>query len=242
MDISKNRTIQKKPTPRAFIFDLDGTLCDTLPDLMSAMNAMLRTMSYPQRSRKELLGFINRGNRYFVYKSLPDGVAADMNDPLVDRAMAINAAAYEKCFTENTAEYEGITPMLKELKRRGMRLAILTNKRDHFAKKLATALFDGIFDAVRGNIDKMPAKPDPSTALGVAADLGVNPEDCVFVGDSDVDMKTATNSGMYPLGVLWGYRDRECLTAAGAAAFAERPRDIVDLFFNEAVSDMFQDK
>lgn len=220
--------IQQKP--RAFIFDLDGTLCDTLPDLVTAMNTMLREMSFPERTREELLSFINRGNRYFVYKSLPDGAASDPNDPIVDRAMAINAAAYEKCYTEKTREYPGITDMLLALKSRGIKLAILTNKRARFAEKLASELFSGIFDLVRGNIDGKPAKPDPSTALGVCEYLGVAPEECVFVGDSDIDMKTAVNSGMYPLGVLWGYRDRECLIDSGAKALVSSADEILSLF------------
>lgn len=217
--------------PRAFIFDLDGTLCDTLPDLATAMNEMLRAMSYPERSREELLSFINKGNRLFVYQSLPDGVASDPNDPLVDKAMAINAAAYERCYTEKTREYPGITDLLLGLKARGMRLAILTNKRARFAERLSNELFEGIFDVTRGNIDGLPAKPDPSTALSVADALGVSPEDCVFIGDSDVDMKTAVNSGMFPLGVLWGYRDRQCLIDSGAKALVSKASEISELFF-----------
>ncbi len=217
--------------PKAFIFDLDGTLCNTLPDLQTAMNEMLRTLSYPERTREELLSFINKGNRYFVFKSLPDGSAASPDDPLVDKAMAINAAAYERCYTDKTHEYTGITQMLLDLRSHGIKLAILTNKRDRFAQKLSCELFNGIFDITQGNIDGRPAKPDPSTALGVAERLGVAPDECVFVGDSDVDMKTAVNSGMFPLGVTWGYRDRQCLIDAGALALVDSADEIVSMFF-----------
>lgn len=217
--------------PKAFIFDLDGTLCDTLPDLQTAMNEMLRTLDYPERTRDELLSFINKGNRHFVFKSLPDGAASSPDDPLVDKAMAINAEAYARCYTEKTHEYPGITPMLLELKSRGMKIAILTNKRARFAEKLAGELFFGIFDLTQGNIDGQPAKPDPLTALGVAERLGVAPSECIFIGDSDVDMKTAVNSGMFPLGVTWGYRDRQCLIDAGAVALVNTADEIVTMFF-----------
>lgn len=214
---------------RAFIFDLDGTLCDTLPDLLRAMNAMLSRMGYPERSREELLGFINRGNRYFVWRSLPDGAAASPDDPLVDRAMAINAEEYHKCYVCETCAYEGMTDALRTLKARGMRLGVLTNKRDRFAKLIVEKLFPDVFDVVRGNIDKMPAKPDPAPALEVAEKLGAAPSKCIFVGDSDIDMLTATNSGMLPVGVLWGYRDRKCLTDAGANILLSRPGELCDI-------------
>lgn len=226
--MSNNMTFK----PEAFVFDLDGTLCDTLPDLQSAMNEMLRRLSYPERSREELLSFINKGNRHFVYKSLPDGAAFGSDDPVVDRAMAVNAEAYEKCYTEKTREYPGITDMLLKLKARGMKLAILTNKRDRFAQKLSSELFGGIFDITRGNIEGYPAKPDPTAAFDIADKLGVAPKACVFAGDSDVDMNTAKNAGMFALGVLWGYRDRECLSSSGADAFAEVSSDIYTMFFD----------
>ena len=227
MSISISNETSKEP--RAYIFDLDGTLCDTLPDLVSAMNSMLRRLNYPERSREELLSFINRGNRYFVWRSLPDGVAATPDDPAVDRAMAVNAEEYEKCYADKTREYAGMTETLKRLKSSGAKLGILTNKRDPFAKKIAAKLFPDIFDTVRGNIDGTPAKPDPAPALEVAAALGVSAKECAFIGDSDIDMKTAVNSGMLPVGVLWGYRSMSCLASAGARLIVSTPADLTTL-------------
>lgn len=212
---------------KAAIFDLDGTLSDTMDDLRTAMNGMLRELGFAERSREELLTFINRGARYFVGRSLPDGSVKDFNDPLVDRALVIYGEHYAKCCLDKTHPFDGVPEAVDELKRRGVKVAVLSNKQDEFVKKTVQKLYPDVFDAVHGQLD-LPEKPDPAPALAVAKELGVAPEECAFIGDSDIDIKTGINSGMLPIGVSWGYRDEECLRSAGAKIIVHSPAELAD--------------
>lgn len=210
---------------KAAIFDLDGTLADTLDDLGTAMNGMLRHFGWRERSREELRGFINRGARFFVASSMPEGSWNDMHDPIVDEAIAVYNKCYDKCFNDQTCPFDGIPEALSSLKAAGIGLGVLSNKQDFFVKPIAEKLFPNTFDIIRGH-GEFPEKPSPESALATAHELGAKPEECVFVGDSDIDMKTAVNAGMYPIGVAWGYRDAEVLRAAGAAYIASTPADL----------------
>lgn len=200
---------------KAIIFDLDGTLADTMYDLKTAMNTMLRGYGYPERTREELISFINKGARYFVWKSLPDGTADSPDCDSVTEALKIYNESYAKCYLDETREYEGVTKALLALKSKGVKTAVLSNKPDRFVKDIADKLFPDIFVCALGQ-GPFPTKPDPAAAFMIAEKLNVSPEECAFVGDSDVDMTTAINAGMLPVGVSWGYRSEECLTAAGA--------------------------
>ena len=200
---------------KAIIFDLDGTLADTMNDLGTAMNAMLRSYGYKERTREELISFINKGARYFVWKSLPDGLTDDPNSETVTAAMKIYSENYAKCYLDKTAEYEGITDTLTKLKKRGIKMGVLSNKPDRFVKEIVDKIFPDIFVCAYGQTD-LPVKPDPAAALMVAEKLGAAPAECAFVGDSDIDMTTAINAEMLPVGVSWGYRPEECLKEAGA--------------------------
>ena len=210
---------------RALIFDLDGTLADTLGDLQLAMNEMLRSFGWPERSRGELLRFINRGARSFVADSMPAGSWRTKEDEIVDRALTAYGEAYRSRPIVLTKPFPGICEALASLKEKKVRLAVLSNKQDDLVRMIVDTLFPGIFDAVSGQRD-LPVKPDPSAALQLADKLGVPPRECVFCGDSDIDMKTARNAGMLSLGVLWGYRDRDCLVSAGAEHLLSSPDDI----------------
>lgn len=213
---------------KAIIFDLDGTLCDTMGDLMTAMNGMLSRLGYPLRTREELLRFINKGSRLFVGQSLPEGTVSDYNDPLVDRALKMYSEEYEKCYNNLTSPYDGMPEALSALKG-SYKLGILSNKQDEFVKKIADKIFSGVFDSVNGQRKEYPEKPDPAFVTAIAAELGALPDETVFVGDSDIDMKTAVNAGMFPLGVAWGYRDIEVLMSAGAKVICTSPLDIPDI-------------
>lgn len=210
---------------KAAIFDLDGTLADTILDLGQAMNGMLRQFGWKERTREELIERINRGARLFVARSMPDEVYSDINDDIVTKALGVYSEKYSKCYNDKTAPFDGIPQLLSELKADGIRLGVLSNKQDEFVRMIAEKLFPGMFDFVLGQ-GKYPEKPCPDAALAVARELGAEPGECMFVGDSDIDMKTANNAGMYPMGVSWGYRPPEVLTAAGAADVASVPDDI----------------
>ncbi len=213
---------------KAIIFDLDGTLADTMNDLGTAMNAMLRSYGYSERTREELISFINKGARYFVWKSLPDGLTDDPESDTVTAAMKIYSENYAKCYLDKTAEYEGITEALTKLKARGVKMGVLSNKPDRFVKEIVEKLFPDMFVCAYGQTD-LPVKPDPAAALMVAEKLGVSHSECAFVGDSDIDMTTAINAEMLPVGVSWGYRPEECLESAGAKVIIRKAADFEKL-------------
>ena len=213
---------------KAIIFDLDGTLADTMKDLGTAMNAMLRSYGYKERTRKELTSFINKGARYFVWKSLPDGLTDEPESETVTAAMKIYSENYAKCYLDKTTEYDGITEALTKLKERGIKMGVLSNKPDRFVKEIANKLFPDIFVCAYGQTD-LPVKPDPAAAFMVAKELGAAPSECAFVGDSDIDMTTAINAKMLPVGVSWGYRPEECLKEAGAKVIIRKATEFEKL-------------
>lgn len=217
---------------KAVIFDLDGTLADTMDDLRTAMNAMLRELGFPERSKEDLYRFINKGARKFVGQSLPDGSVETYDDPLVDKALKIYGGYYEKCCLDQTRIFEGLDREMEILNANGLKLGVLSNKQDAFVKKTVAKLYkEGTFVSVAGQ-SSLPEKPDPAPVFAVCREMGVDPSECVFVGDSDIDMKTGINSGMIPVGVLWGYRSRECLEAAGGKVFVEKVSDLAKVLMS----------
>lgn len=216
---------------KAAIFDLDGTLLDTMDDLLTAMNRMLVELNFPTRTYEELLCFINRGARLFVGRSLPEGSVKDFNDPLVDRALEVYGRHYAECCLDKTHPFDGVPEAVNELKSRGVKVSVLSNKQDAFVKETIAKLYPGVFDTVHGQLD-LPEKPDPAPALQIAEELGVLPSECAFIGDSDIDIKTGVNSGMLPVGVTWGYRSEECLLDAGAKLIIHFPADLPDSLIN----------
>ncbi len=209
---------------KAIIFDLDGTLCDTMNDLRTAMNAMLVKLGYKTRSRSDLIKFINNGAREFVRRSLPKDV--QKVEFIVDSALGVYETEYAKCYCEKTKAFDGIKPLIADLKSQGYKIAVLSNKQNDFVKNIIEKVFGkGVFNVVMGQ-SNMPTKPDPTSALYVAKQLGAKADKCVFVGDSDVDMLTAKNAQMKSIGCAWGYRDKEVLVEAGATKIAENPEQI----------------
>lgn len=210
----------------AVIFDLDGTLADTMDDLKTAMNNMLIKLGYETRTKFELLNFINNGAREFVRRSLP--VAVQTEDFIIESALNIYSQEYAKCFCEKTRAYPGIYEMIEVLKGEKFKLGVLSNKQNEFVTVIIEKLFGrDTFDFVMGQSD-LPHKPDPAAALYLAKEMGVKPHKCIFVGDSDVDMKTAKNAGMRSVGVGWGYRNIDLLTEAGADYIAENAGQLVE--------------
>ena len=207
---------------KAVIFDLDGTLADTIGDLTAAMNKMLVSFGWPTRTREEMIQFINQGARAFVRQSMPQSVYKSEDDPIIDTAYNIYSKKYAEGYCVETAPFDGIADQLEALKAVGFKLGVLSNKQDVFVKNIIGKLFPNTFDVVCGH-SVLPHKPDAAPAVSVAEQLGVAPSECVFVGDSDIDMLTAKNAGMYPLGVLWGYRGIEVLVSAGAKSVVTTP-------------------
>lgn len=196
-----------------------------MDDLRTAMNGMLTRLGYKTRTRSELIKFINNGAREFVRRSLPKEV--QKVEFIVDSALEVYGSEYAKCYCQRTRAYEGIKALLMELKGRGYRLAVLSNKQDEFVKTIINTLFEkGLFNIAMGQ-GANPTKPDPTSALAIAKALGAKQNQCIMIGDSDVDIKTAQNAQMLSVGVSWGYREREVLEGAGADYIVEKPEEIV---------------
>ena len=200
---------------KGIIFDLDGTLADTMNDLVTAMNSMLSHFGYSERTRQELTSFINNGTREFVHRSLPKDVQEI--DFILQSAIDEYKKQYSMCYLNETKRYDGIEAMLMTLKQKGIKMSVLSNKPDKFVKDIIAKLYDKKdFVVIQGNEEKLPLKPSPNVALAIAKKMGVKPSQCLFVGDSDIDIKTAQNAGMRSVGVCWGYRGKTTLTDAGA--------------------------
>lgn len=212
---------------KAVIFDLDGTLANTMPDLKTSMNEMLAANGFPLRSETDLLGAINFGAKQFVRLSLPEEYRGD--EAFVTARHAEYTLCYDKHYAESTALYPGMAEAVAALKAAGMRMAVLSNKQDGHTKALIAKLFPrGEFDVVLGQT-ALPTKPDPTSAFYIAGSFDLRPSEIAFVGDSHIDMKTALNAGMYPIGVSWGYRPPDFLVENGAGAIIKTASELIGL-------------
>lgn len=208
----------KKNDIKLIIFDLDGTLADTIEGITEGINSAMSEAGYPTHTRESVLGFINYGTRRYIEEGLPPHVRSDTEE--VTRVMNLYIHHYAQTYTM-TSLYEGMTELMFRLKDDYL-LAINSNKQDEFVKVLAKQLFpDGLFIAAEGFCDGRPAKPDPGMAYAImdiaSEKLGqpITPDECVYVGDSDVDVLTARNAGMHGVSVSWGYRSYDFLKALG---------------------------
>ncbi len=213
-------------TPQAVLFDLDGTLADTIEDLGGAFNTVLASRGYPTFPVDSYKAMVGNGFLALTKRALPPEAAVDEN--LVE---AINAEAeelYSQHFLDLTQPFPGILELLEALSERKVLLAVLSNKPDRMVKTIVGSLFPSTrFFAADGNKPQMPYKPDPTAALSIVAQTGIPAPQWCFVGDSGVDMKTGRAAGMLPMGAAWGYRSREELMAGGAAALLESPLDLL---------------
>lgn len=212
---------------RAVIFDLDGTLLDTLKDLSDSGNAVLAARGFPTHSIDDYRTFIGTGMENLVRAIFPDG-----NKPETDDEIAEVLAQYRGFYSENwkntTVPYPGIPELLDTLNDQATPIGVLSNKAHDFTVKCVDEfLSDWKWDVVLGHRQGGTRKPDPAGALEIAESVGVAPEDCYFIGDSDVDIFTATNAGMHAIGVAWGFRGREELIAAGAEIVLKTPADLL---------------
>ena len=212
---------------KAVIFDLDGTLINSLADLADSVNLMLSSYDFPQHTLEEYRYFVGNGSRRLIERSLPPEKAAAAG--FVDQALAKYKGIYEGRILEKTRSYKGIIEMLNNLQEKKIPLAVCTNKHMEAADMIVKILFKpGIFREVVGDRKGYPRKPDPTTALEIAAKLGVRPEETAYLGDSSVDMQTAVNAGFLPVGVLWGFRGKDELLENGAKVLLERPAELLE--------------
>jgi len=212
---------------RAVLFDLDGTLLDTLADIADAANGVLRSRGFPEHPTEAFRAFIGEGVAVLFLRALPPDRASD---ELVARCVEEFRAAYAKNWNDQTRPYEGIPALLDALTRRGLALAMLSNKPDEFTQLYAdTYLARWPFPAVFGSREGVPRKPDPAGALEVVRALSIPAELFLYVGDSAVDMETARRAGMHPIGAAWGFRTAEELWSGGAEAVIERPAELLEI-------------
>ena len=211
----------------ALIFDLDGTLLDTLADIGDSVNLMLAEYGFPGHTTDDYRRFIGNGIQMLVTRALPiEGRSEEMVDACVRRAREL----YWENWNRKTRPYEGITDLLDHLKTKDLPLAVLSNKPHDFTVRYVDAYF-GAFDfkVIMGQNDRFPVKPDPASALDIARQIGLAPETFLFVGDSAVDMKTAAAAGMHAVGVAWGFRGPKELTENGCQTLVSHPKEIIAL-------------
>ena len=213
---------------KAVIFDLDGTLLDTLDDLNDCVNAMLKEFGYRTLSKQEVRAIVGYGAKRLIEKSLPETVS---EEELQERIDAYNLI-YNSSDSPKTKLFDGIAQVLMELKKRGYKLAVLSNKPQPSTDLVYDKyLKDFKFDLVCGQSEKIKCKPDPSGALYILKTLGVKAENAFFVGDGDTDVLTAISAKIKGVAARWGNRSREQLVQAGANLFAERPSDLLKIIY-----------
>jgi phosphoglycolate phosphatase len=212
---------------RAVVFDFDGTLLDTLRDLAESVNSVLSRSGFPQHSLEEYRRFVGDGVEELTRRVLPEG---HRDETTISKTMAGVREEYRGRWPDHTRPYDGIPELLDALTARGIRMAIVTNKPDDSTRAMAAKLLPRWnFDAIVGATADLPRKPDPKGALEAARRLGVPPGATLYVGDSDIDMKTANAAGMYAVGVLWGFRTADELIRNGANALIRKPLELLEL-------------
>jgi phosphoglycolate phosphatase len=212
----------------AVLFDLDGTLLDTLEDLADSMNASLAAMNLPTHPADAYRYFVGDGVVNLALRAMPEQMRRD--EAVVRKLVVEMRRQYRDRWNVKTKPYDGIGELLDALAVREMKSAVLSNKPDDFTQICVSKLLPNWrFAAVQGVNDEVPPKPDPKGALRIASALGVPPAEFVYLGDSNTDMKTAIAAGMHPVGALWGFRDADELIASGARTLIQRPAELLRL-------------
>ncbi|MCE5341296.1 MAG: HAD family hydrolase [Planctomycetaceae bacterium] len=211
-------------TYRAVVFDLDGTLVNSLEDLADAANFALTYFGQPNHSVETLKAMIGDGTRTFISRALP----ADKQD-LIEQTLVKMRGKYIEICTNKTLPYKGIKEVLDELKKRGIKMAVLTNKDQIMSERVVKHFFYGYFQIIMGTIDAVPLKPDPKAVLKMLKELDVKPSEALFVGDSNIDIKTAKAAGIIGIGVNWGFRSEEELRQAGANFIINHPKELLNV-------------
>ena len=212
-------------TYSTYIFDLDGTLLDTLGDLASSVNYALRMHNMPEHSLEDIRRFVGNGVRKLMERAVPQGA----QNPCFDEAFATFRQYYMQHSLDTTRPYEGIPETLEALKARGCHLAVVSNKMMAATQALCSHFFPDTIEVAIGEheAEGIRKKPAPDTVMAALKALGVGKEQAVYVGDSDVDIETARNSGMPCISVLWGFRDRDFLKQNGAETFISAPSELL---------------
>jgi phosphoglycolate phosphatase len=213
------------------VFDMDGTILNTLDDLADATNATLAHFGYPERSVDEVRQFVGNGTRKLIEQAVPP----ETSEADIGAAFKWFGPYYQTHADIKTKAYPGIEALLRDLRANGVQTAVVSNKPDAAVKKLALQYFDGLFDIAIGENEAagIRRKPAPDSVDAALDALGADRADAVYIGDSDVDLATAQNAGMDHILVTWGFRDKAFLKACGAEIFADTPRAVLALILDE---------
>jgi phosphoglycolate phosphatase len=211
---------------KAAMFDLDGTLLYTLKDIGDSMNRVLKKLGYPAFSLEDYKYLVGDGGRNLARKVLPTD---KRNDENTETLLNLYKDEMDMHWADSTHPYEGIPEMLQGLYKLGVKLTVLSNKSDDLTQKVMKRFLPEVrFDLIQGARSDFPLKPDPKAAIAIAAELGIAEGEFLYVGDTATDMLTANAAGMYPIGVLWGFRLYDELKSNGAKLIAGHPLEIVD--------------
>ncbi len=208
---------------QVIIFDMDGTLLNTLDDLYDAVNYVLLKFGYPLRTREEVRSFVGNGVQRLVDFAIPNG----QNNPHREEIFADFKQYYNIHGREKTQSYPGITELLQELKSRGYQLGVVSNKYDAAVKTLSEIYFPGVFATVVGEREGVRRKPAPDSVFAVLNELRADTSEVLYVGDSEVDIRTAENAGVACISVAWGFRDRDLLEREGAKQIIDDPSELL---------------
>lgn len=211
---------------KGIIFDLDGTLVDSLHDISDAMNIVLKSLNYPTHTYDTYQYFIGSGLRNLVSKALP---ATNNSDEQIEICFECMVNEYREMCTVKTKPYEGILELLDNLTSQNIKLAVFSNKADELTKKIASEIFPDYFDTAVGLSTETLKKPNPFEAVEISKNWNLKPEEILFVGDSDIDMQTAINANMFPVGVTWGYRTEEELKTSGAKLVINNASELIEI-------------
>lgn len=212
----------------AVIFDMDGTILNTLDDLTDSLNYVLGKMGYPLRTAREVAGFLGNGVNVLVKKALPGDAGAEKTAEF----LAAFKARYKDHLNDRTRPYDGIMDLLGALKERGVKTAVVSNKFDAAVKLLSREYFGGLLESSVGESETVRRKPAPDGVLMALKELGAEKDEALYVGDSEVDVETAKNAGLACAGVTWGFREKEVLVRAGADYLIDRPEELLQIVEN----------
>lgn len=210
---------------KMLIFDLDGTLLNTLDDLCDSVNYSLRTNNMPERSLDEIRAFVGNGIRLLIERSVPENTAKT----LIDKTFDCFKAYYQIHCNDKTKPYPGVMDMLKKLKSKGYKIVVLSNKAQPAVTKLCDIYFNDLLDEAIGARENIPKKPAPDALYICAKNNNVNLNNIIYIGDSDVDIATAKNANVAGINVTWGFRSKEALIKCGATTLADNTIELLQL-------------
>ena len=211
------------------VFDLDGTILDTLDDLTDSVNYALKKHGYPTRTKEEIRSFVGDGLLMLVRRA----IAPETDEVVIQTVLATQKAYYKDHCADKTKPYEGIVELLRDLKAEGYKLAVVSNKADYAVQILGEQYFPGIFHMMVGEKENVRKKPAPDSVYAVLDELQVEKQDAVYIGDSEVDIETAKNAGLNAVLVTWGFRDAGFLREKGAKTLVNNVNELKSALTNE---------